>query len=35
MKFYGVITYAYVNEVIAQNNLPDYLCPLCLFMKVK
>jgi hypothetical protein len=33
MKFYGVITNAYANEVLvsARNYLPDYLCTLRLF----
>jgi len=35
LKCYKVIANAYANEVIARNDLPDYLCTLCPFMKVK
>jgi len=35
MKCYEVITNAYANEVIAQSDLPDYLCTLWPFVKMK
>jgi len=35
MKFYEVITSAYAYEVIAWNDLPDYICTFWPFMKVK
>jgi hypothetical protein len=35
MDFYELITNAYVNEVIAQNDLPAYLCTLWPLVKVK
>jgi len=35
MKFYEVTINAYAKELIAQNDLPDYLCTFWPFMKVK
>jgi hypothetical protein len=32
MESYEVITSAYANELIAQNDLPDYLCTLWPFV---
>jgi hypothetical protein len=35
MKFNEVIINAYANEVITWNGIPDYLCTLWPFVKVK
>jgi hypothetical protein len=35
MKFYEVITNAYVNEAIVWNDVPDYLCTWWPIVKVR
>jgi hypothetical protein len=35
MKSYEVLTNAYVNEVRARNDLPDYLHTMCPIVKWK